>query len=217
MRPHKHLKILEKTAIKKLSKLEKLVEGIISSNSGREADTVLAYVTIETLNTWRNFIRSFYLSCTLSPKTVNGKKITIICSTVTNFHDAIGFAISLCKPRIPFYPGGAWNRRDEPTWHDPNSIIKICTGIGCSNIAEIQSAFSGGVTVFKDLPVFRNFYAHRNKESEKAAMQTALTYSISNILKPSEILLSPPLGKTQVLLIEWINELILIIEYLCYE
>lgn len=216
MRPHKNLIKLQKTAIKKLTKLEQLSNNILSISSNKEIETHLTYITIETLNTWSNFSRSFYLSCTLSAKTVSGKRISI-SRTIANFNDAVGLVIPLYKRSATPNHSGIWHRRDEPTWHDPNVIMNICDHIGCSNITEIRAGFSGGLTVFKNLPTFRNFYAHRNSQTEYAAMQIATQYSISNLLKPSQILLSLPLNGNQPLLIEWIDELILTVEYLCYE
>jgi hypothetical protein len=216
MRPHKNLIKLQKAAIKRLTKLEHLSNNILSISSNREIETLLTYITIETLNTWSNFSRSFYLSCTLSAKTVSGKKI-IISSTIANFNDAVGLVIPLYKRSATPNHAGIWHRRHEPTWHDPNVIMKICNHIGCSNITQIQLGFSGGLTVFKNLPTFRNFYAHRNQQTEYAAMQIATQYGISNLLKPSQILLSLPLNRRQILLLEWIDELRLTVEYLCYE
>ena len=216
MRPHKSLIKLQKVAIKRLTRLEQLSTNILSISSNRELETLFTYITIETLNTWSNFSRSFYLSCALSAKTVSGRRITI-STTIANFNDAIGLAILECKPSATPNIAGIWHRRQEPTWHDPTVIMRICNHIGCSNITQIQSGFSGGLTVFNNLPTFRNFYAHRNQQTEYAAMQIASRYGISNLLKPSQILLSLPLNRSQPLLIEWIDELILTVEYLCYE
>ena len=217
MRPHKSLIKLQKVAIKRLTRLEQLSTNILSISSNREVETLLTYITIETLNTWSNFSRSFYLSCVLSAKTVSGRRITI-STTIANFNDAIGLVIPANKKRHATpNNAGIWHRRFEPTWHDPRVIMDICNQIGCSNITQIQSGFSGGLTVFNNLPTFRNFYAHRNQQTEYAAMQIASQYGISNLLKPSQILLSLPLNRSQPLLIEWIDELILTVEYLCYE
>jgi len=51
MRPHKSLIKLQKVAIKRLTRLEQLSTNILSISSNRELETLLTYITIETLNT----------------------------------------------------------------------------------------------------------------------------------------------------------------------
>jgi hypothetical protein len=217
MRPHKSLLKLQKVAIKRLNYFEQLLLTIGSNNSFRQNEIVLEYITIELLNTWVNFSRSFYLSCTIFPKSVSGNRITTTI-LLHSFNDAIGVAISQTNRNHSPNSQGIWRRKDEPTWHDPNFMIKVCRHIGCSNIAEIESGLSGGQTVFINLPTFRNFFAHRNQQTELAAKTVALQkYGISAPqLKISEILLLPPLSETQPLINIWIVEMKITIEFLCY-
>lgn len=222
MRPHKSLLKLQKVAIKRLNYFEQLLLTIGSNNSYRQNEIILEYITIELLNTWVNFSRSFYLSCTISPKTVRGNRITTTM-LLNSFNDAIGAAITHNKPLLNLTANdqGSWHhhRRHEPTWHDTDAILRICDHIGCSNINEIRLGFSADQTVFKNLPTFRNFYAHRNQQTELAAKRVALQkYGISAPqLKISQILLSLPLSQTQPLLNIWIAEIKFTIEFLCYE
>jgi len=214
MRPRKCLIKLQATAIKKVYRLKCLLSSI--SHPKDAPELYIANTTIETLNTWSNFSRSFYLSCALHSKAVNGNRITTT-SRAANFNDAIGYAMQCCKPKVTLNSSGIWARREEPAWHDPNTLIRICTEIQCSNITNICDGLSGGQTFFSDLPTFRNFYAHRNQETELAAMNKAPRYSISATLKPSAILREFPIGETSILLVKWLNELEFTIEYLCYE
>ena len=220
MRPSKYLIKLQKTAINKVHRLKRLLENVPTFSSSNEIEVCLTYVTIETLNTWSNFSRSFYLSCTLHPKTVNGNRVTTHLRT-SNFNDAIGQVIPLYKNRASPNSQGLWHRRDEPTWHDPSTIIRVCTHIGCSNIGDISNGLSGGQTFFAHLPVFRNFYGHRNQQTENAAMQLAPRYGIPATLRPSDILRQFPISgtstpSTSILLLQWLDEIEITIEYLCY-
>jgi hypothetical protein len=208
MRPRKYLIKLQKTAINKLHRLRHLL-------TNNETESCITYVTVETLNTWSNFSRSFYLSCTLQPKTVSGIRVTTSLRT-TGFNDAIGKAILLFKPSTTPNSQGIWNRRDEPTWHDSSILTRVCTNIGCSNITDISNGLSGGQNFFLHLPVFRNFYGHRNQRTESAARDIATRYGISNTLRPSDILRQFPIGGTSFLLLQWINEIEFTIEYLCH-
>ena len=215
MRPRKYLIKLETTAIKKVQKLKRSLSVIHDPITIPEI--YLANITIEALNTWINFSRSFYLSCsTLCPKTSNGNRVTTDVR-VTDFNDAIGRAIRLVNSRARPDSSGIWDRRDEPTWRKPSTLIDVCSNIGCSNILNIRDGLSAQQTFFSDLPDFRNFYAHRNQQTEFAAMQKAPTYSISATLRPSDILRAFPINESSRLLEKWLDEIKFTIQYLCYE
>ena len=220
MRPSKYLIKLQKTAINKVHRLKRLLNNISNLSSNNEIEICLTYVTIEALNTWSNFSRSFYLSCTLHPRTVNGNRVTTRIET-GNFNEAIGEAISLYRSSATPNPQGLWHRREEPTWHERSTITKVCNHIECSNITDISHGLSGQQTFFTHLPVFRNFYGHRNQQTEKAAMQLAPRYGIPATLRPSDILRQFPISgtstpSTSILLVQWLDEIEFTIEYLCY-
>lgn len=220
MRPSKYLIKLQKTAINKVHRLKRLLNNISNLSSNNEIEICLTYVTIEALNTWSNFSRSFYLSCTLHPRTVNGNRVTTRIET-GNFNEAIGEAISLYRSSATPNPQGLWHRREEPTWHERSTITRVCNHIECSNITDISHGLSGQQTFFTHLPVFRNFYGHRNQQTEKAAMQLAPRYGIPATLRPSDILRQFPISgtstpSTSILLVQWLDEIEFTIEYLCY-
>ncbi|HVO69083.1 MAG TPA: hypothetical protein VMT24_03495 [Aggregatilineaceae bacterium] len=187
------------------------------STNNREIEAYLCHVTIEALNTWANFSRAYYLSCILDPRTASGMRVSTTIN-VNNSDQAIGLAIKRWNPKTSAKPGpgGSWNRRDEPPWHIPKVFMSICQNIGCSNQPDITAAFSAGFRVFDDLPVFRNFYAHRNEHTQRAAVRIATLYGIPATLRPSQILLSRPLGRPQPLAIDWLDDLSFTIEYLCH-
>lgn len=112
-------------------------------------------------------------------------------------------------------PSGMWDSRDEPKWRKPDTLLTLTQQVGASNLSDIQAAFSLGFTVFDNLHHFRNFYAHRNMFTEKEVQRIALQYSISPQLRPSAILLSKPIGQYQPLLINWIDEVIQTVIFLC--
>lgn len=196
-------------------KFHRIANRVLSNPWDQESEACLSYVTIEVLNTWVNFSRAFYLSLILHPRTASSNQRIIVGTPGLNFDQAVGLAIRIY--RLHAVPGasGVWHRRDEPTWHDPNVFMRVCNNIGCSNMPDINAAFSFGTRVFNDLPVFRNFYAHRNLQTEYAAKQLAPQYGIPATFRPSQILLARPLRRPQSLIFEWIDDIIFTIEYLC--
>ena len=179
-----------------------------------DTEARVPFATIETLNTWRMFVRAYYLSCMLSAVTAGGTKIST-GKAVKTVNEAIGYAVSHWKHKAKPKADGTWHRRDEPAWHDPNMVIRICRSAGFSNIADIEAAFSGQSKTFSALPTFRNYFAHRAGGSERAAQDLAPHYGISRTLRPSAILMSRPSGRPQPLLFEWIDHVLFTVEFLC--
>ena len=108
-----------------------------------------------------------------------------------------------------------WHRRDEPPWHVPDTLINSCDEIGCCNYIEIQNAFSIQTKVFDHLRAFRNFYAHRNDETAIKTQKIAQQYTIPLPRHPSEILWSPAYRRPQILILDWIDDLDTIVQFLC--
>jgi len=177
----------------------------------KDRDVVVAYATIEALNAWALFSRSFYLSCALGALTERKRYVTNTLATTDPLGAAITCINSRARPKSP----GVWDRRDEPAWHDPNVLMRVCANLGCSIQVEVGRAFSLSQNVFKDLPVFRNFFAHRNGQTSQAARNTAPRYTLPTHLSPTELLLSVSPGATESLLLDWLTEMLITAEFLC--
>lgn len=181
----------------------------------RHKELCVANATIQLLNLWANFVRAYYLSCMLGAKREGGGWVATAHPGLT-VNQALGMAILLFKPRAQPSATGGWDRRQEPTWHDPNNFLKIAAAVNCAHLADIQAAFSTGTRVFHDLPVFRNYFAHRNQQTSAAAVALAPLYGIPSTRRPSQVLLSRPIRRPQPLLLEWMDEMQFTIEYLCH-
>ena len=212
MLPTKYLKKLCQKTARKLFKFRVLAEHSISLK-WPEVDRNISYITLEFLNTWTNFSRTYFLSCSLSPERENGTQIIISNPGIRNFSDAISASMRRCKYRR--WARGGWGRRDEPPWFKPDTLIKSCDEIGCSNYPDILNAFSVPTNVFEHLPKFRNFFAHRNDHTVKIAKNIAHQYSINASLQPSVILCTPAYGRPQILLLDWIDDINTVVKLLC--
>ena len=212
MRPSIYLYRLRYHATRRLYKL-RILAASACILPFEEADSTISYTTIGCLNIWDNFSRAYFLSCSMSPWRENGSQVTISNPSIRNFNDAIEASIRTCKNWV--WKRGNWNRRDEPPWHDPQTLIRSCSEIGCSNYIEIQNAFSIPTKVFQHLPTYRNFYAHRNDDTAQKAKEIARQYSIPVRGHPSQILCTPAYGRPQVLLLDWIDDIRFVLELLC--
>jgi len=212
MRPSKYLKELRKKAENRLGRLRLLADKA-SCLPLLESNRLISHVTIEVLNTWANFSRVYFLSCTVLAWRESGFRVMLSNQSIRTFSDAIDACMRRCKTSL--WKKGGWSRRDEPPWHKPETLIKSCYEIGCSNYLDIQNAFSLPTKVFENLPKFRNFFAHRNYDTVGEAKLIAHQYSIPVHRHPTEILCTPAYGRPQVLILDWIDDIRLTVELLC--
>lgn len=214
MRPCRNLGKLEHSARKRLLRLRGVASRVCRGDVQHDGEIYFSFVAIETLNTWRNYCRALYLSFTLDPRSTSGTRVTI-CRRGLTFNQAIGIAVRSYRRHAEPRSDGTWDGRDEPAWHVPQVLLRLCGLLRCSKLEDIQAAVSAGSRVFIDLPVFRNFYAHRNQQSQYAAMRLATQYGIPATFRPSRILASRPLGRPQPLVLDWIDDLLFATQGIC--
>jgi hypothetical protein len=190
--------------------LERRIRSVAQAGGHKDRDVMVAYAAIEALNAWALFSRSFYLSCALGALTERKKFVT-----TTPTADPLGAAITCINSRARPNAQGVWHRRDEPAWHDPNVLMRVCGNVGCSIQVQIGQAFSLSQNVFNDLPVLRNFFAHRNGQTSQAAKNIAPRYTLPTSLSPTELLLSVSPGATELLILEWLTEMLITADFLC--
>lgn len=180
-------------------------------------ELLISPLIINTLNTWALFNRAYYVCCLMGTKSGSGTFITSSHSlSGLSVNDAIGHAIIAINPKTTPMASGLWDTRDEPTWHDVNTLLKLAATYSFSNLSDIQSAFTFGFTAHRDLAVFRNYYGHRNLGTKTKAQNMAATYGIKTNQHPTEILLDSPLATPGVALLDqWIGELEQTITLLC--
>jgi len=57
----------------------------------------------------------------------------------------------------------------------------------------------------------RNFYAHKAERSATSARRLAAHYGITGVLSPHELLCSPPTPRSDILINEWLADLLAIL------
>ena len=124
---------------------------------------MIAFVTIETLNFWVRFARSYYFSCAIGAKRINGTRVTFGEIPDHTTFAALAFAVKISK-RKPVLPPYSW--RDEPTWRNPSILLRLFVSGDASNLSELNRAFGVATSVFDQLPKARNFFAHRNFQTK---------------------------------------------------
>lgn len=209
MHPVHRLEKLQRCAVRRATCLKRLID-VFPLPSGAELDRVTAFVTIEALSLWSSFARAYYLSCALNAKTVTGIRVTT-SSGINTIPDAIKLSITHFRP----YRKPPWSRKDEPTWHDTNTILTLARLIGASNLAQVQAALSYPTLVFTQLPVARNFFAHRNDDTARKTSNLARDLGLGTKLRPSVMLCQRALGRPQNVLADWLDDIRNVVELIC--
>lgn len=57
------------------------------------------------------------------------------------------------------------DRRDEHKFRNPREVRTVLASLGGNNLPELDTALSINTTLFSDIAVLRNFYAHRNRDT----------------------------------------------------
>ncbi len=176
-----------------------------------EDERFLSYVAIETLNLWVLFARSFFLSTALQARTSTGAKITIRVPGIKTEEDALTFAVHIERPWLRSRPG-PWTHREEPNWLDRAVLDRVTAALLPSNIASLRRGLAYTTRALQDLPTFRNYYAHKGKETADKARSLARAYALSPTLRPSELLTSRQYGRPQCILADWLDDIRNVVE-----
>lgn len=206
MRPKKYIPELGKTAKYRLDK--------IYSSVSIDSDTKeLSYSVIETQTLLNNFFRSYFISCMMGTHTSSGVFYSHSAPILTE-HDAIGEAMRVLRPNV--YSRGGWSERDEPPWNKPITLIDALQRLSNPAHTFVTSAFSAGYTVFDDIIIVRNYYAHRNKSTESQMFRVLQTYFLPTGTHPNNMLLSVPPSHRSTVIENWYYEILDTLEYMCF-
>ena len=209
MHRHSRLRSLQRTADKNLRRLDdRSVELRFRRTAfdSRRVEYETSSLVIELQNTWVNTCRAFMLSCYLGTTSTSGLYI----ESSVNFEsedNALRHMILKFRPKAEPTASGSWPPYFEPKWYDPGNLLKLAQHTNLANVPQLSDCFSLGFYVFGDLPVARNYFAHRNMHTKAKAMGLAPKYGSGVFGKPSDFLLFVP-SRTGVSVLEtWIGEI----------
>lgn len=168
-------------------------------------DRLISFCVIDARTTWENFCRALFLSCLLNARDQGGFKIGCSAKVAKTVEDGIDFAVLTHNPNAKGTKG-KWRSRDEPPWHDPACFAKLIGALGPSNETAIQLGLNISTRAFVDVPVFRNFFAHRSAATGRAASRLAPKYSLPSTLHPSVVASSAPHRRPQPILSDWLDD-----------
>jgi hypothetical protein len=217
MRAVPHLAQLARVSTHRLGRLQYLL--VRHVDAGRAAtdvavaNRVTAFVAIEALNLWAQFVRSFYISCATQTHTGAGLRVALRAGQAPSYEDAITRAIKTLMPGKK-KKNPPWGPLDEPSWRLQNILIDLDSAMGFSNTSQILAGLSYPTSVLAHLPAFRNFFCHRCQGTAAEALALARSLGVGPRLRPEEMLRSVPKGPISIIGL-WVVDLGQMIEIMC--
>lgn len=171
----------------------------------KDNERVVALCLIDAHNTWSFFVRHFFLSCLLGGRLVSGVRPTTSTSGISTPDAAIQFAIKVVSPkkRPRQKPGPG----DEPRWHLPAILLKLAEGADLSNHTQIVNALAVPGRAFEDLPLARNFFAHRSQRTAKGVRAIATKYRLARSVRPGELPCNAYLNRPYSIAYAWVTQI----------
>jgi hypothetical protein len=178
--------------------------GMVISTSVLELDNLI----ITTL-------REFTISSLVRTRTVSGHRVAInrlfrceeeISAHILSIVNFVAFQRLKQPPRIA--------RKDEPTVRDLKITEKILLGCGASNLPSLQNALALNLSLFRDIPTIRNFYAHRNEDTWKKVKDKARLMGIRATRHTDDLVQAVVAGRPWSIFEDWLGDLEIFFEEL---
>lgn len=212
MEPKPHLDRVLRSFQYRLASLKVLAEETrlpVTSAIDRQA----SFVSIELLNTWVRFARAYYLSCACGCKTTGGSRVGVGHGRFRRYGDALAFAITHFRPKL--VGKTAFSPLDEPTWYKQQTLEALANVLGLSVYSSVLTAFSYPTSAFTDLPVVRNFFAHRSAHTAEQVRVRVRRRALPARLRPSEFVCTVERGSASPIISVWISDLLQVSRLLC--
>lgn len=204
------LKSLEQQICSRLGRLI-AIEGTLLLCPSSERIKLTGYILVDALAAWSAFTREYTLSCLWRGafSETHGPIIHAMTGLVPTERVALIEAIKATK-KPSFAPADDYEITpfDEPVWRKGQTILRIAEKLSFNNFAQVQTAFSIPGTALEELPLIRNFYAHKDRKTAEVVRKLGQSVYGVPALKPAHELVSEILPeKTDSLLSEWLHQL----------
>jgi hypothetical protein len=214
MNAARSLCVLQRRALRYFDRLDRRAHSLPSLPIA-ERRCLAAFCVIEIANAWAGFARSYYLSCLLRAQRVGGGRVYTTKHGINTPMEAIHEAVLLLTPKRATKTQ-QYHPAMEPKWHQRDTLMQLSTGLGFSNDAQVQLALNVSTDSFVDLVAFRNFFAHRSKNTYAAVRSIAPRYGQPASARPADVVSAYAYAGPQPVLVDWIDDIRLAVTDLCY-
>lgn len=156
------LPYLVRWAARRFREFEYLADQLSPPFSSEESNRV-RYIALEASNTWALLMRNYYLASATGAWLADGTRVHGP-GIKRRVGRALTASVHVVNNRLRDR-NGPWTHREEPNWVDPRIIRRLFSEHGLSNAAGFTRALARGTGASRRLITFRNFVAHRSRES----------------------------------------------------
>jgi hypothetical protein len=210
MRKSRKLRALGSQISLRLGRLIAL-ERTIPNADTTEAIRLTGYVAIDALAAWSAFSREYVLGCLWLD--AYSETVGVVSHSLKGQVGSERAAI-IESVRAVKKPG--WSPADdyeitpfdEPVWRKGQTLMRIAESFQFSNLDQIKIAFSYQGTALDELPVVRNFFAHKDKQTIDLVRQLGTNaYSVPPVPAATDLVTTILPGRTDTLLSEWLHNM----------
>ncbi|MCA1458614.1 hypothetical protein I6F35_36535 [Bradyrhizobium sp. BRP22] len=137
------------------------------AGNDRGASAWGAHVVIELDNLLISTFREFLVSSNFGVKGLSGRWTSTAVPPFPSDAHLTARALSIVNS-VKYRKIGSpltIDRRDEHKFRNPREVRTVLASLGGSNLPELDTALALNTTLFSDIAVLRNFYAHRNRDT----------------------------------------------------
>lgn len=208
MRPAHRLDHLTTSAYRRAIRLRILADPVRAPLVPEDRQ-LLTYIVIEAAVLWAEYSKAFFFSSAFNARDSQGGKVTHTQSFRTA-DDVLAFAVSVARPDVT--KTGNFTHRDHPDWQAPGVVRKLLHAMSASTLGSWQLGMGVQTRVTADLPVMRNFFAHKGEDSATRARRLRTHYGVTQQLTPWDLLSAAPSQLGQPILWSWLDDLALMIK-----
>jgi hypothetical protein len=188
----------------------------LKSGSDRAAGTWGAHVVIELDNLLISAFREYLVSSNFGAKSLSGKWASTSVAPFPSDAHLCAQALAVVNS-VKYRNLGSpitVDRRVEHKFRNPREVRTVLAAFGGSNLPEFDAALALNTTLFADIAVLRNFYAHRNRDTWRRTSNYFTQQRAFPIFSRASDLLNHRRPSASVELIEeWLSDAELFFEY----
>lgn len=156
---------------------------------------------------WNNFVRDVFIESCNGTTTRRG---TIIPprACADNSLERIRYEVRQLASGSNIQLGKTHSGPQDPTWANPDKIIKCIAGLAPANASDLQQAFGAGNLVGpKRIHLVRNACAHKTRSNRVDVVALTITYSTAHFYDPVDIIWGTNSNTKSIAIFEWISDL----------
>lgn len=167
------------------------------------SESLLANIWID----WNNFVKEIFIESCSGTITRRGEIIPPR-AVADNSPDRICYEVKQLALGNNIIQGKVDSGLQDPTWANPDKIIRCITGLGPANVSTLQQAFgSGNLVGHKRIHLVRNACAHKSRLNRSNVMSLLTFYPTKHFYDPVDIIWGTNASTNSIAIFEWISDL----------